>query len=52
MEDTLSEALLEGRVVLGEPVRLGVRGGEIVLREQKKPAEGPARIPDGARLKS
>jgi ATP-dependent Clp protease ATP-binding subunit ClpC len=42
VEDTLSEALLEGKIALGEPIRLGVRGGEIVLREQKKPAESPA----------
>ena len=55
VEDTLSEALLEGRVALGEPVRLGVRGGEIVIRQQKKPAgdgQGPARLPKGARVKS
>ena len=52
VEDTLSEALLEGRVHLGEPVRLGVRGGEIVIREQKKPESSPGRIPEGARVKS
>ena len=52
VEDTLSEALLEGRVVLGEPVRLGVRGGEIVIREQKKPKDGPSRLPEGARVKA
>jgi len=52
VEDTLSEALLEGRVTLGQPVRLGVRGGEIIIREQKKPQEGPSRLPEGARIKS
>ena len=54
VEDTLSEALLEGKVALGEPVRLGVRGGEIVIREQKKPKEepDPSRLPEGARIKS
>lgn len=52
VEDTLSEALLEGRVTLGEPVRLGIRGGEIVIREQKKTQEGPSGIPEGARIKA
>ena len=51
VEDTLSEALLEGKVSLGEPVRLGVRGGEIVIREQKKPVSGPSRLPEGTKLK-
>ena len=36
VEDTLSEALLEGRVKLGTPVRLTVKGGEIALRGEKK----------------
>ena len=52
VEDTLSEALLEGRVTLGEPVRLGIRGGEIVIREQKKTQQGPSGIPEGARIKA
>ena len=55
VEDTLSEALLEGKATLGEPIRLGVRGGEIVIREQKKPQEGkdgPSRLPAGARFKA
>ena len=51
VEDTLSEALLEGRILLDEPVRLGVRGGEIVIRDQKKAEGGPARLPQGARVK-
>lgn len=52
VEDTLSEALLEGKVRLGEPIRLGVRGGEIVIREQKKPQEAPKKLPEGARVKA
>ena len=52
VEDTLSEALLEGRVQLGQPVRLGVRGGEIVIREMPRPKDGPAGLPEGARVKS
>ena len=51
VEDTLSEALLEGRILLDEPVRLGVRGGEIVIRDQKKAEGRPARLPQGARVK-
>ena len=39
VEDTLSEALLEGRVSLGQPVKLSVRGGEIVIREAAKQRE-------------
>ena len=52
VEDTLSEALLEGRIMLDEPVRLGVRGGEIIIREQKKTKDGPSRLPEGARVKA
>ena len=53
VEDTLSEALLAGSVSLEEPIRLGVRGGEIVIREQKKPAGSTsAGLPEGARVKS
>ncbi len=54
VEDTLSEALLEGRVALGQPVRLGVRGGEIVIRERKAPVKKPAAppLPEGARVKA
>ena len=54
VEDTLSEALLDGRVALGEPVKLTVKGGEIVIREQPKPAKknGPSRLPEGARVKA
>ena len=33
VEDTLSEALLDGRVKLGQPVKLSVKNGEIVIRE-------------------
>ena len=39
VEDTLSEALLEGKVTLGQPVRLTVREGQIVIRETPKPAK-------------
>ena len=48
VEDTLSEALLEGRVKLGEKARLTVKGGEIALREStsaKKPAAKKAAKP-------
>ncbi len=63
VEDTLSEALLEGRATLGEPIRLGVRGGEIVIREPKAKKEETekaeaaekktrrADLPEGARLR-
>ena len=52
VEDTLSEALLEGKVTLGNPVRLGVKNGEIVIREPRKKPAGPAKLPEGARVKS
>ena len=55
VEDTLSEALLEGRIALGEPVRLCVKGGEIRIREPRKPEgekSGPRRIPAGARVRA
>jgi len=59
VEDTLSEALLEGSVKLGEPIRLGVRGGQIIIREQKDKKEeekaekksGPSRLPEGAKIR-
>ena len=34
VEDTLSEALLQGEIELGQPVKLSVKGGEIVIRPQ------------------
>ena len=52
VEDTLSEALLEGKIVLGQPVKLGVRGGEIVIRQQGGTKDGPARLPEGARVRA
>ena len=57
VEDTLSEALLEGKVVLGQPIRLGVRGGEIVIRQQKpgpvpKQPTQPPKLPEGSRIKA
>ena len=39
VEDTLSEELLQGRISLGQEVRLTVRDGEIAL--ENSPAEEP-----------
>ncbi len=54
VEDTLSEALLAGKIALGQEVHLTVRKGEIAISAPRKSAkaltageEPPAKVPEG-----
>ena len=44
MEDTLSEELLQGRVSLGQEVRLTVKDGEITLDDPSPAKPEPAEV--------
>ena len=46
VEDTLSEELLQGRISLGQEVRLTVKDGEIALENATAEAAGAPEIPE------